>query len=82
MLAKIYQNIILHYAHNRAIKTIQEKIAQSLTNQNRVKIILIKVCPHNVSNTLKPAAHESYLLGKNSFVPVGVCKFPRVRRRF
>ena len=31
---------------------------------------------------LKPVAHESYLLSKNSLVSIGVSKFPRVRRRF
>jgi hypothetical protein len=28
---------------------------------------------------LKPAAHESYLLSKNSLVTIGVSKFPHVR---
>ena len=32
--------------------------------------------------SLKPAAHESYLLSKNSLVTIGVSKFPRMRRRF
>ncbi len=31
---------------------------------------------------LEPAAHESYLLSKNSLVTIGVSKFPRVRQRF
>ena len=30
---------------------------------------------------LKPAAHESYLLSKNSLVTIGVSKFLRVQRR-
>ncbi len=32
--------------------------------------------------SLKPAAHESYLLSKNSLVTIGVSKSPRMRRRF
>ncbi len=31
---------------------------------------------------LESAAHESYLVSKNSFVIIDVSKFPRVRRRF